>query len=125
MPQNDAGWRIEPPVSVPVERATWPEATEAAEPPLELRGRHGVAEIIALAFFAASARQQIGGGAALDAFGNDRQAEQLAQANGGADDRHVVRVRHQFADEGLIDFQPVERIGADPGRARLAQTGAQ
>jgi hypothetical protein len=39
---------------------------------LEFRSRHGVSEIIPLAFFAASALQQIGRGTVLDAFGNDR-----------------------------------------------------
>ena len=33
MPQNAAGWRIEPPVSVPVAAGTRPAATAAAEPP--------------------------------------------------------------------------------------------
>src|SRR6185369_4450258 len=33
MPQNAAGWRIEPPVSVPVANGTMPAATAAAEPP--------------------------------------------------------------------------------------------
>jgi hypothetical protein len=34
MPQNDAGWRIEPPVSVPSAPAQRPAATAAALPPL-------------------------------------------------------------------------------------------
>ena len=33
MPQNEAGWRIEPPVSVPVAPRQSPAATAAAEPP--------------------------------------------------------------------------------------------
>ena len=33
MPQNDAGCRIEPPVSVPMAHALRPAATAAAEPP--------------------------------------------------------------------------------------------
>ena len=37
-PQNAAGMRIEPPVSVPVASATRPAATAAAEPPLDPPG---------------------------------------------------------------------------------------
>jgi hypothetical protein len=37
-PQKAAGWRIEPAVSVPSERATSPAATQAAEPPEEPPG---------------------------------------------------------------------------------------
>ena len=37
-PQHDAGWRIEPPVSVPTDAAHSPAATLAAEPPLEPPG---------------------------------------------------------------------------------------
>ena len=33
MPVSDAGWRIEPPVSVPVAPGTRRAATAAAEPP--------------------------------------------------------------------------------------------
>ena len=35
MPQNEAGMRIEPPVSLPYEPKSIPAATAAAEPPLE------------------------------------------------------------------------------------------
>ena len=38
MPQNAAGWRIDPPVSVPVAAGTRPAATAAAEPPDEPTG---------------------------------------------------------------------------------------
>src|SRR5215470_8613789 len=38
MPQNAAGWRIEPPVSVPVAPTQRPAATAAAEPPEEPPG---------------------------------------------------------------------------------------
>ena len=34
-PQNDAGWRMEPPVSEPREIGVQPPATAAAEPPLD------------------------------------------------------------------------------------------
>ena len=37
-PQNAAGWRIEPPVSVPVAAGARRAATAAAEPPLEPPG---------------------------------------------------------------------------------------
>ena len=33
MPDSDAGWRIEPPVSVPVAAGTSRAATAAADPP--------------------------------------------------------------------------------------------
>ena len=38
MPQKEAGWRIEPPVSVPVAATTKPAATAQAEPPEEPPG---------------------------------------------------------------------------------------
>ena len=37
-PQREAGWRIEPPVSVPIEQGARPPATTAAEPPDEPPG---------------------------------------------------------------------------------------
>jgi hypothetical protein len=37
-PQNAAGWRIEPPVSVPSDHGAMPAATAAAEPPEEPPG---------------------------------------------------------------------------------------
>ena len=37
-PQSAAGWRIEPPVSVPSESGAIEAATAAAEPPLEPPG---------------------------------------------------------------------------------------
>ena len=38
MPQSEAGWRIEPPVSVPIAHGARPAATAAAEPPEEPPG---------------------------------------------------------------------------------------
>ena len=38
MPQSEAGWRIEPPVSVPIAQGARPPATAAAEPPEEPPG---------------------------------------------------------------------------------------
>ena len=38
MPQSEAGWRIEPPVSVPIAQGARPPATTAAEPPDEPPG---------------------------------------------------------------------------------------
>src|ERR671917_585109 len=38
MPLRAAGWRIEPPVSVPIAHGASPAATAAAEPPLEPPG---------------------------------------------------------------------------------------
>src|ERR1051326_5634429 len=38
MPQQAAGWRMEPPVSVPSAAMHWPAATAAAEPPEEPPG---------------------------------------------------------------------------------------
>ncbi len=37
-PHSDAGWRIEPPVSVPIAQGALPAATAAALPPLEPPG---------------------------------------------------------------------------------------
>jgi hypothetical protein len=41
-PQNDAGWRIEPPVSDPSDTGAKPAATAAALPPLEPPGTRPV-----------------------------------------------------------------------------------
>src|SRR4029453_9460843 len=38
MPHRAAGWRIDPPVSVPIPSGAWPAATAAADPPLEPPG---------------------------------------------------------------------------------------
>src|SRR5215212_3226836 len=38
MPHSAAGWRIEPPVSVPIAHGAVPAATAAADPPLEPPG---------------------------------------------------------------------------------------
>ena len=47
MPVSAAGWRMEPPVSVPMASGTWYAATAAAEPPDEPPGTrdrsHGLA----------------------------------------------------------------------------------
>ena len=41
MPVSAAGWRIEPPVSVPIASGAWNAATAAAEPPLRA-ARHAL-----------------------------------------------------------------------------------
>ncbi len=47
MPHSEAGWRMLPPVSVPIATGAWNAATAAAEPPLEPPGTrvrsHGLA----------------------------------------------------------------------------------
>ena len=47
MPVSAAGWRIEPPVSVPIDSGAWKAATATAEPPLlppgTLSRSHGLA----------------------------------------------------------------------------------
>ena len=49
MPVKAAGWRIEPPVSVPVTPGAIPAATAAAEPPDEPPGgQGGIAAVVAL-----------------------------------------------------------------------------
>ena len=40
MPDSAAGWRIEPPVSVPIPNGAWNAATAAAEPPLRAARDH-------------------------------------------------------------------------------------
>src|SRR5678816_2771379 len=42
MPESEAGWRIDPPVSVPVHAGTSRAATAAAEPPELPPGTHAV-----------------------------------------------------------------------------------
>ena len=42
MPHEAAGWRIEPPVSVPSASGAMPAATAAAEPPREPPGTRAV-----------------------------------------------------------------------------------
>ena len=48
MPVKAAGWRIEPPVSVPVTPGAMPAATAAAEPPERAaRGQRRIAAVVA------------------------------------------------------------------------------
>ena len=44
IPQRDAGWRIDPPVSEPREQIAVPEATLTAGPPLEPPGTRAVSQ---------------------------------------------------------------------------------
>ncbi len=44
MPHSEAGWRIEPPVSVPVAAGARRAATAAAEPPEEPPGTRSVSQ---------------------------------------------------------------------------------
>ena len=44
MPQRAAGWRIDPPVSLPSAKGAWKAATAAAEPPLEPPGTRSVSQ---------------------------------------------------------------------------------
>ena len=71
--------------------------TRGKELRLELARRHRLAEEIALPFLASHAEQEVGDGAAFDAFGDDGQAELPAQADGRADDRGVVGIGEQVA----------------------------
>src|SRR4029077_18516650 len=43
MPQNEPGWRTEPPVSVPSAATAIPAATAAADPPLDPPGTRSMA----------------------------------------------------------------------------------
>src|SRR5712671_5376925 len=86
----------------------------------KFRGRHGAAKIISLPLLAPEARQQIGCGAVLDAFGDDRQAQHLTQAYRGADNRRIVRVGFQLMHEIPVDLQPVEREFLQIAQAGIA-----
>jgi hypothetical protein len=44
IPQSEAGWRIEPPVSVPIPHGASRPATAAAEPPEEPPGTREVSQ---------------------------------------------------------------------------------
>src|SRR5215213_9722024 len=75
----------------------------------ELARRHRPSEEIALSLFAAHPDQEVGCGSVLNAFGDDRQAQLLGEANGRTDDRRVVGIGQQAQDERAVDLQPVER----------------
>ena len=103
MPQNEAGWRIEPPVSVPVAPIANPADTAAADPPedppgtsalpggdqglvtgpkalLIVGGAHGELVQIGLAQEHCAVAQQVGGDRAL--VGGDKMAEDAAGGGG-------------------------------------------
>src|SRR5690349_15696124 len=52
MPHSAAGWRIDPPVSVPSDTGAWQPATHAALPPLEPPGMRSVSHGLRLALYA-------------------------------------------------------------------------
>src|SRR5258708_27253838 len=81
---------------------------------------HRPAEEIALALFAAHADQQVGGGPVLDAFGDHRQSQLLAEADGRTDDRRIVGIAEQAEHEGAVDLQAVEREFLVIAEARIA-----
>ena len=45
----------------------------------------------------------------LDAFGDQLQAELVAEGNGRGTDRRVVGIAFQILDEGTIEFQALDR----------------
>ena len=75
----------------------------------ELARRHRPSEEIALSLFAAHPDQEIRRGPVLDAFGDDGQAQLLAEPDGRTDDRRVVGIGQQSEHERAVDLQPVER----------------
>ncbi|MDT4799261.1 hypothetical protein FQZ97_319140 [compost metagenome] len=54
-------------------------------------------------------------GLGFHAFGHDRQAEDMAQADDRAGDGGIVGVDQYVADEGLVDLQLVERQALQVG----------
>src|SRR5579862_230284 len=82
------------------------------------RGRSAqqIALDLVAAFFLEEAQLLVG----LDAFGDHRQAEALAEAEHGAHDRGRLLVRMDLLDERAVDLDPVERKGAQVRKRRVA-----
>jgi len=68
-----------------------------------------VAEQIALLTYASQAQQYIALCLGLDALGDDGDIQALSQRKDCANNRNVVRVDEQVTNEGLVDFQLVQR----------------
>ena len=52
MPQSAAGWRIEPPVSLPSAHGAWCAATAAADPPLDPPGTRSSSHGLRVSWYA-------------------------------------------------------------------------
>src|SRR5207244_13247092 len=82
--------------------------------------RAGAAEQKALALLAAFGAQAAQLGFGFDAFGGDGDAEPLAEADDGTDDRLRVAIGIDFLHEGAVDLDLVERKTAQVTQARIA-----
>ena len=66
------------------------------------------------------AAQQVDLGGGLDAFGDHRQAQRVAEIDDRADDREIVVVVIDTVDQRLVDLQVVERKALQVGHRRVA-----
>src|SRR5215468_11122081 len=80
----------------------------------------GAAEQKTLAFVAAFSAQAAQFGSGLDAFGSDGDAQALAEADNGADDRLRITIGIDFLHKGAVDLDLVERKTAQIAQARIA-----
>jgi len=75
-----------------------------------------------LSLLAAHFCQQIGGAAVFNAFSDNRQAEQRAQTDGGADDGSIVDFDPQLTHKRLVDFQSADRELLQVGQTCIASS---
>ena len=73
-----------------------------------------------MAFLAAVGVKPGGGRGVFDAFGDHREAELLAQLDGGRHDGGVAGVRAQLDDERAVDLQSIKRKLLQIAQARIA-----
>jgi len=67
-----------------------------------------LAEIVALHFVAASATKENSVALRFHALGDHRQPQAMRQRDDRHDDGPAFGALHDFAHEGLVDFQPVD-----------------
>src|SRR5450755_992836 len=77
----------------------FPGTKRRHEAGLEVRDRHRAPEEIALPLLASEAQEKIGGGAILNAFRDHRKPELLAETDGRTDNRGIVGVGQEIANE--------------------------
>src|SRR2546423_647213 len=97
----------------PSRRARRPAvAGEDACAPLDHVRRGGPAAEVGPHFFAALLLEDLELRLGLDAFGGDAEVEAVGHADDGGDDGAVAGAGFDFVDEGLVDFDAVDREAA-------------
>ena len=87
---------------------------------LELVRRQRLAEIIALDFVTEIGVQEIELLRSFHAFGDDAQTQAVAERDDGLGNRRAVVVGDNVTNEGLIDFEAIDREAFEVTQAGLA-----